>query len=107
MCESISSAADQAYSYVFVTTKAVPELLKTSVLLTPLLTSSYCDKYPQPVYVLLQNGLNVEKDLYAAIKKLDKGDPKIVSAAVYIGTNLIQSNVVEHSDFVSSAKVCR
>ena len=100
VCESVSHAADRSYSHVVVTTKAVPELLRTPAILSPLLTPPYSDRHPQPTYVLLQNGLNVESDLYDAIKHLDKGEPRIISTAVWIATNLLDDNVVEHSDFV-------
>jgi 2-dehydropantoate 2-reductase len=98
---SVSEAADRPYSYVLVTTKAVPERITTSAMLKPLLSSPYADTRPQPTYVLLQNGLNVELDLYHTLKVLDKGDPSIISAAVYINTNLVEPNVVEHNHIVS------
>jgi 2-dehydropantoate 2-reductase len=100
VCSSIAQAADRPYSHVVVTTKAIPELSRTSTLLSPFLSPPYSDTYPQPTYVLLQNGLNVELDLYDAIKKLGKSDPKIISAAVHIGTNLVSDNIVEHNEFV-------
>jgi hypothetical protein len=74
--------------------------MKTPTLLAPLLTGPYAEKYPQPTYVLLQNGLNVERDLYDAIEKLRKGPPSIISAALWIATNLQEGNVVVHGDFV-------
>lgn len=82
-------------------TKAIPELTRTPRLLESLLSTPYTDKFEQPTYVLLQNGLNVEVDLYNAAKGLGQGIPKIVSAAVWIGTNLAAPNVVKHGDFVS------
>ena len=100
MCNSVAHASDRPYGYVFVTTKAIPELIRTPTLLSPLLNPPYSDTYAQPTYVLLQNGLNVEANLYDAIKKLGKGEPKIVGTAVYIGVNLIGDNTVEHGDFV-------
>ena len=100
VCSSVAQAADQPYSHVVVTTKAIPELIRTHTLLAPLLSPTYSDMYPQPTYVLFQNGLNVEVDLYDAIKKLGKSEPKIISTAVFIATNLISGNVVEHSHFV-------
>jgi 2-dehydropantoate 2-reductase len=86
-----------------VTTKAIPELIRTHTLLSPLLSPPYADKHPQPTYVLFQNGLNVEVDLYNALKELGKGEPKIISTAVYIGTNLSGDNVVEHGHGVCMA----
>ena len=100
MCQSVAEAADTSYSYVMVTTKAIPELIKTSKILAPLLTKEYTEKYSQPTYVLVQNGLNVEVDLYDAIKALGRGDPSIISTALWIGTNLLGPNVVEHNNFV-------
>ena len=50
----------------------------------------------------MQNGLNVEVDLYNALKEAGVDNPKILSTAVWIGTNLLAPNVVQHSDFVST-----
>ena len=99
---SVAAAANQKYDYVFVTTKCIPDIVKTPTLLAPLLSAPYIDEHPQPVYVLMQNGLNVEKDLYNAIKALGKGEPRIISSSVFIGTNLIAPNVVGHNDFVGN-----
>ncbi|KAF9476059.1 6-phosphogluconate dehydrogenase C-terminal domain-like protein [Pholiota conissans] len=99
LCKSVAEAADRPYSYVLVTTKAVPEVIKTSKILAPLLDNEYANKFSQPTYVLVQNGLNVEVELYSAIKALGKGDPSIISSALWIGTNLMAPNVVEHGDF--------
>jgi len=75
-----------------VTTKYVPEVLLTSKLLGPLLSSSYC--FPQPTYVLIQNGLGVEKDLYE--KVIQRGDPspaRIITCVINIFTNLVEDTV--------------
>ncbi|KAJ8700769.1 hypothetical protein PTI98_003761 [Pleurotus ostreatus] len=98
LCSSVASAADQAYDYVVVTTKAVPELKRTPEILSPLLSPEYTNRFSQPTYILLQNGLNVERDLYDAILKLDKGKPSIIGTALYVGTNITGSNVVEHNN---------
>lgn len=92
----MASAADRTYSHVFLTTKALPDVSPTSALLAPLLTPPYSDKFDQPTYVFLQNGLNVEADVYSALEHLGKGAPKVVSTAVYIATNMVGDNVVEH-----------
>jgi 2-dehydropantoate 2-reductase len=84
-----------------VTTKAIPEQVTTPSMLNPLLSAPYADTHPQPTYVLLQNGLNVEVDLYHSLKELGKGEPSIISTSLWTGTNLLQPNVVEHNDFVS------
>ena len=105
VCPSVAQACDREYSHVVVTTKAIPELTSTSTLLSSLLSPPYSDRYPQPTYVLLQNGLNVEVDLYNAIKKLGKGEPKIISTAVYIATNITGENVVLHTDYVRFERV--
>jgi len=99
LCSTVAQAADRPYTHVVVSTKAIPELTSTPALLSPFLTPPYSDTYSQPKYVLLQNGLNVEVDLYDAIQKLGKDDPKIISTAIYIETNLAGDNIVEHSDF--------
>jgi len=62
----------------------------------------YTDRFAQPTYVLMQNGLNVEVDLYEALKDLKGKEPSVISTAVWIGTNLKAANVVEHNDFVGS-----
>ncbi|TFK31810.1 ketopantoate reductase PanE/ApbA-domain-containing protein [Crucibulum laeve] len=97
--KSVADAADRQYSYVVLTTKAIPEVATTPTILAPLLSPPYSDRYNQPTYILLQNGLNVERDLYNTLKNLKKGPPSIVSTSLYIGTNLVQPNVVEHSNF--------
>lgn len=97
---SVDRALDRPYSYVIVTAKAIPELVRTPTLLAPLLSSPYADQHPQPTYVLMQNGLNVEVDLYDALKKLNLGqEPRIISTAVWIGTGMVNSTTVEHNDF--------
>jgi 2-dehydropantoate 2-reductase len=98
---SVAEAADRPYSYVVLTTKAIPEVIKTSRVLEPLLSSPYSERHPQPTYVLLQNGLGVERDLYHSVKALDQGEPKIISTVVWIATNLVEKNVVDHNHFVS------
>lgn len=45
---------------------------------------------------MVQNGIGVEKDLYEAVKRLNRGEPKIISTALWIGTNLLPGNVVSH-----------
>ena len=101
VCKSVAEAADRQYSYVLVTTKAIPELFKTSQILQPLFSPAYIERFAQPTYVLMQNGLNVEVDLYNALNASGIDKPKILSTAVWIGTNLLAPNVVQHNDFVS------
>jgi 2-dehydropantoate 2-reductase len=101
VCNSVTEAADTQYSYVMVATKAVPDLIQTSKILESLLSPDYVAQFSQPTYVLLQNGLNVEVDLYNSLKGLGMGEPSIISTAVWILTNLLAPNVVEHSDYVS------
>ena len=96
VCNSVASAADRSYSHVVLTIKALPDVTPTSTLLAPLLKAPYADRFDQPTYVFLQNGLNVEADLYKALLSLEKGPPKIISAAVAIITNMRGDNVVEH-----------
>ncbi|KAF8868391.1 hypothetical protein CPB84DRAFT_1935160 [Gymnopilus junonius] len=87
LCKSVAEAADRPYDYIVVTTKAIPEV-------------EYNDQFPQPTYMLLQNGLGIEQDLYNALKALsNKVEPKIISCGLWIYTNLLAPNVVEHGDF--------
>ena len=106
VCKSVAEAADTQYSYVMVATKAIPELIQTSKILEPLHSLDYVTRFSQPTYVLLQNGLNVEVDLYNSLKTLGRSEPNIISTAVWIATNLLAPNVVEHSDFVSFSLHC-
>jgi hypothetical protein len=48
----------------------------------------------------MQNGLNVEVELYDALANLDKGPPSIISAALHVMANLVVPNVVEHGKLV-------
>jgi len=98
--KSVADAANRSYSYVFITTKAIPEIARTPDILRPLLSSPYADLYSQPTYVVLQNGLNVERDLHEALVQLNKGPPSIIASALYILANLLGPNVVEHDSFV-------
>jgi len=99
---SVEAAADRQYSYVIHTTRAIPERTKTSYILAPFLSSKYTEHFLQPVYVLIQNGLNVEVELYSSLKALFRKDPRIISTAALIGTNLRAPNVVEHNNSVST-----
>jgi 2-dehydropantoate 2-reductase len=106
VCKSVEDAADTQYSYVVVTTKAIPELTKTPEILSPFLSASYNAKFRQPTYVMMQNGLNVEADLFNALTQLQidgviKEVPRIIGVAAWICTNLREPNVVDHGDFVS------
>ncbi|KAI0324211.1 6-phosphogluconate dehydrogenase C-terminal domain-like protein [Cubamyces sp. BRFM 1775] len=97
---NIENALDRSYDYVLLSTKAIPEIQRTPALLSALLSPPYSDTHPQPTYVLFQNGLNVEVDLYDALKRLRPNEePRIISTAVWIGTGLLDKNVVEHGEF--------
>lgn len=97
---SVEEAADRAYTHVVLLTKLVPEVQTNPQLLTPLLSAPYTDRFPQPVYVLMQNGMYIEVDLWKAIKALGQGKPKIIGTSVYIGSKQLDKGVVQHSDFV-------
>lgn len=104
VCSSVEEAADRAYSHVVLVSKLINELQNNAQLLQPLLSPSYTEKFAQPVYVLMQNGMNIEVDLWNAIKALNQDPPKIIGTSVYIGSKLLDKNVVEHSDFVSDVR---
>lgn len=99
--KSISEAADRTYKYVLITTKALPDITPTPQILAPLLTTEYAKQYGAPTFVILQNGLGVEKDLYSAVQSAwPSSKPQILSAAVYIQANLIGGrDVVEQGPF--------
>lgn len=94
--QSLEEVLDSSFDYCIVSTKAVPEVLTTPALLGPLLTDRY--HHPQPAYVLLQNGLGVEADLYSALKgRYD--EPTVISCALYIMTNVTAEGNVSHGTF--------
>ncbi|TRM67984.1 ketopantoate reductase PanE/ApbA-domain-containing protein [Schizophyllum amplum] len=95
--KSVAAAADRPYSHVFVATKCTPDVVKTSKILAPLISAPYAVRFPQPTYVLLQNGLNVEKDLYEALSAFAPS-ARIISTALYIMANLLGPNSVQHND---------
>ncbi|PFH51129.1 hypothetical protein AMATHDRAFT_143312 [Amanita thiersii Skay4041] len=99
LCRSVHEAADRHYSYVLITTKAVPEIQRTPDLISPLLRAPYIDLYELPTYVVMQNGLGVERDLYKAVQGIGKDEPTVIGTAVWIGTNLVTPNEVEHTFF--------
>ena len=100
--KSVQEAADRTYTYVLITTKALPDINPTPQILGPLLVPEYTKKHAPPTLVILQNGLGVERDLYRAVQSAwTKSKPKILSAAVYIQANLIgDRDVVEQGPFV-------
>ncbi|KAG9015480.1 hypothetical protein FRB94_000085 [Tulasnella sp. JGI-2019a] len=91
--QSVAEAADRPYKYVVVTTKALPDVLPTSKLLEPLLAKTYT--HAQPTYALLQNGLGVEKDLYAKLSDRKPSTiPRVITCAVYIVANTAGNTVL-------------
>ncbi|KAG5645155.1 hypothetical protein DXG03_006779 [Asterophora parasitica] len=103
LVRSVAEAADRSYAYVLVTTKAIPERVTTPAILKPLISSPYADKHPQPTYVFLQNGLNIEADLYHNITRLDahilEGIGQILSAG---GTELTIVGEVQRLKFAKN-----
>jgi len=95
---SIDAACDRAYDFVAVATKSIPELSRTPTVLAPLLDAAYSARFGQPVYVIMQNGLDVERDLYEALR--DAGHaPRIVSTAIHIGARLDGPDTLVQSHF--------
>jgi 2-dehydropantoate 2-reductase len=93
---TIEEALDRSYSYVLLTTKALPNIRPNATILAPLLAESYLKIHSLPTFVIMQNGLWVETDLYLAILNLGQ-IPSIISTAVYINSNLIGDNILEQS----------
>jgi 2-dehydropantoate 2-reductase len=69
---SCTEAAEQEYDYILVTTKNVPEMEPVSRLLAPLM------KKGDPLVVLMQNGIGIEKELQDAYPTL-----KIASCVLF------------------------
>ena len=96
----MEEALDRPYAYVVVTTKAVPEIQKTPQLLAPLLVTTY--PHPQPIYVLMQNGVNIEVDLYQALEASSSPHvPRIISTSVWAIANMLEDCTVQHYNIVS------
>lgn len=98
MTKTIDDVLDTKFDFVFISTKLIPEIITTDRVLGPLITSEY--KHPQPTYVLLQNGLGIERDLRRALQENHSQPPVIISTALYIGCNVIGVEV-KHGPFVS------
>lgn len=98
ICQSVEQAANRAYDYVIITTKVIPEQFRTHELLAPLMTERYVSQFPQPTYVLMQNGMNIELDLYNALKDLHLPRiPHIISACVYVFALLKDRILLKHN----------
>jgi len=61
-------AVNREYSYVMLTTKAIPEIAKTPPVLDAFLSSPYTDMHTKPTATSLENGLGTKRDLYDRIK---------------------------------------
>lgn len=92
----IEDALPYQYDYVLLCTKAVPELHTAADTLEPLL-NKYA--HPQPTYVILQNGLGIEKELYAALQAKEHPS-SILSCAVYVMANVLDNGDVLHVNSV-------
>lgn len=77
--EALSSG--QTYDYCLLTTKCLPDVLPNARLLAPSLASDQIKSY-----ALIQNGLDVERDVYEALRtKGREAEVPIVTAAAWIG----------------------
>ncbi|KZV93317.1 6-phosphogluconate dehydrogenase C-terminal domain-like protein [Exidia glandulosa HHB12029] len=93
---SVAAALDRPYAFVVIATKALPDVgQKNSEVLAPLLSPSYA--FPQPAYVIMQNGLGVENDLFHAADVASSGNPRVILASLYIMANLVDGGV-QHED---------
>lgn len=77
----------------------MPDVSPTSKLLAPLIGSTY--PHPQPTYVLLQNGMGVEKDLYANLLSAMSTPPRIITCAVFV-TAQADGNVINNNGMAVS-----
>lgn len=103
MVKSVHDAVESgiAFSYVLVTTKYLPDIITTTQILQPLLSDSYVHPV-LPTVVLMQNGLGIEEDIYAALKSHPKtvSTPMVISCAVYITVSVVDDGSVSHGPFV-------
>ncbi|KAF8888889.1 hypothetical protein BD779DRAFT_1800146 [Infundibulicybe gibba] len=86
LVKSVSDAADP-----------IPDVKTTSSILAPLLSTPYIEKYPQPTYVLLQNGLNVEVDFHAYWYRLLA--PNVVEHTLF---DRLILGVYRHNDYTTT-----
>lgn len=101
----IEDAYPFEFDYVFVCTKVVPGISSTPAILRLVI-----QQLPRssPTFVLLQNGLGVEKELQEAIESQVESNatpsarPLIISCALYIMANVLENGTVIH---VASDKV--
>lgn len=74
-------ASGQVYDYCLLTTKCLPDIAPNHKLLAPALASKQIKSF-----ALIQNGLDIEKDIYAALQENGQvEDVPIVTAAAWIG----------------------
>jgi len=104
VAKSVQDAIESglAFSYVLVTTKYLPDIITTAQILQPLLSDSYVHPV-LPTIVLMQNGLGIEEDIYAALKSYPKtlSSPMVISCAVYITASVLDDGSVIHGPFES------
>ena len=109
MAKSVQDAIDSgiAFSYVLVTTKYLPDITTTTQILQPLLSDSYVHPV-LPTVVLMQNGLGIEEDIYAALNSHPKtvSTAMVISCAVYITASLVDDGSVSHGPFVCNVSTC-
>ncbi|KIY73946.1 6-phosphogluconate dehydrogenase C-terminal domain-like protein [Cylindrobasidium torrendii FP15055 ss-10] len=96
ICKTVEEAAatDVPYAYVLVVTKCLPDVLPTSTLLAPLFKLAV-----QPTYVLVQNGLGIEVELYSTILKELGKPPDIISVAMFIVANQLSPNAFQSGSY--------
>jgi 2-dehydropantoate 2-reductase len=71
----------KVFDYCLLTTKCLPDILPNSKLLGPALASDQIKSF-----ALIQNGLDIEKDVFAVLKEKGREeDVPIVTAAAWIG----------------------
>ena len=94
MVKYLEDALPYRYEYCFLCTKALRSAADT---LSPLIIKY---SHPQPTYVLAQNGLGIEKGLYASLKAHNKPSV-IISCAVYVMANILKNGSVLHVNTAS------
>ncbi|EJD41541.1 6-phosphogluconate dehydrogenase C-terminal domain-like protein [Auricularia subglabra TFB-10046 SS5] len=104
---SAACATNKPYNYVVLATKALPDVgPSNSEILEPLLSPSTYP-FPQPVYVLMQNGIGVEKDLFESVSLATSGHPKVILASLYIMVNVVDGQVIHCDTERIAIGICR
>ncbi|KAH9934314.1 uncharacterized protein B0H18DRAFT_980920 [Fomitopsis serialis] len=100
LMSSLDQALDRTYAFVVLATKAIPEVTTTRDVVAPLLGLTYDGAHPQPAFVFMQNGIDVEEDIYVTLsQKVPSQNPRLISTALWVHMHMRDSVTVEYNNF--------